>query len=55
MKTVLALIFVFSAFTAFAGEVDSNCAQINDSVDREARETTGSGESDNAVGGVTNI
>ena len=51
MKTLLALIFTFSAFSVFAGETESNCAQIADSADRTSREVaadTGSSPSTDA-------
>lgn len=38
MKTLLALIFTLSVFSAFAEETNSNCAQIADSPDRTTRE-----------------
>ena len=38
MKTLLALIFTLSAFSVFAVETESNCAQIADSSDRTSRE-----------------
>jgi hypothetical protein len=50
MKTVLAMIFVLSAMTAYAGEVESNCAQINDSVDRDVRDNSTRTQSTGGLG-----
>ena len=37
MKILLALMFTLSAFSVFAIQSESNCAQIEDSADRTAR------------------
>ena len=53
MKTLLALIFTLSAFSVFAVETESNCAQIADSSDRTSREVASGSESSTATGSAS--
>jgi hypothetical protein len=57
MKTFITLVLVLTTLSAIAGEVDSNCAQINDSNDRTSREvaTSSSTSTDSSDRGATGL